>query len=122
MSYDLEVLHQKSAMNIASLVFTSGTELAGTSFIPSSLNNQVIIHQIYFQASGFATCQMGRATAAASGYWSAMGTQTPSVEPTRIVVDAASGVFLSGANGLGNGMIRAWYTTQRATGQTPGTL
>lgn len=112
MSYDLESLKLKEGLSVASLVFATGTDMAGTAFIASVLNGQAIIHQIFLQASAFATVQLGQVTAAASGNWIGFGNQTAIVEPVRIPVPTATGVYLSGANGVGNGVIRVWYTKE----------
>lgn len=118
MSYDLELLHARSALSVASVRFASATDLAGTAVIPAVTGAAAVVHAIYLQASAYFPVQLERTTAAASAYWIGFGNQTPTQENTRFQCDVSSAVFLSGTNGLGSGVVRIYYTYNRSTGNT----
>lgn len=110
MSYDLESLKVKEGMQIASLSFSSSTDLAGTIWIATQANAQAILHQVLLQASAFARLNVERATGAASSYWTAFGNQTAVVEGVRIPIDAGSAAFVEANAGIGSGVLRGWFT------------
>jgi hypothetical protein len=125
MSYDMESLHAKGAVAIASVKFATSSDIAGLTLIAAAAGAAPVIHQISFAASSWANIQFGRATAAASSYWNAYAGQTPITEPTRIICDASANVYAdlaSVAVVTGNGFIRAWYTMQKGAGVAVGSL
>lgn len=110
MSYDLESLKNKEGLTVASLSFSSSTDLAGTIWIATQANAQAILHQVFLQASAFARVTVERATGAASAYWTGFGNQTAIVEGVRIPIDAGSAAFVEANAGIGSGVLRGWFS------------
>lgn len=121
MSYDLDQLHQKYGLQVASIQFATATNLGGTALIAApSANIAIIIHGVWFQASAWAQAAIEKATAGTT-YWTGYAAQAPIYEPTRIVCDAGTGVFVEAntiATNAGSGVLRVWFTTQQAGGGT----
>ena len=121
MSYDLDQLAQKYSLQIASIRFATATNLGGTTLIASpGANAAIVIHGVWFQASAWAQAAIEKATAG-STYWTGYAGQAPLYEPVRVVCDAGASVAVEAntiATNAGSGLLRVWFTTQKAAGGT----
>ena len=125
MSYDLDALHQKYGLQVASLRFATITDLAGATLIAAASGAQAVIHQVVYISSSWSQVQIARATGAASAYWVGYAGQTAIYEPTRIVCDSSANIVGENASiavTSGSGVLRVYFTLQKSTGVNPGAL
>lgn len=119
MSYDLDALHQKYGIQVASVKFATVSDLAGTTIIPGVANQCGVIHQIVFAASSWAKMSLGLSTAAGTTVWTGYAGQTCEPEPTRILCDSGASVFAflaSIAVTPGSGFFHAYFSYQKSGG------
>lgn len=119
MSYDLDALHQKYGVQVASLRFATVSDAAGTTVIPGVAGQAGIIHQVVFGASAWANLSLGYSTAAGTMVYNAFAGQTMLTEGTRVPADSGASVFAFLASvGVvsGSGFYRVYYTYQRSVG------
>jgi hypothetical protein len=119
MSYDLDQLHQKYGVQVASVQFATITDLAGLTLVPAVAGGQNVIHQVLYISSSWSRVQLARATGAGSAYWVGYAGQTALYEPTRIVGDSGASIICENASiGItsGSGVVRVWFTVQKSTG------
>ena len=118
MSYDLDALHQKYGIQVASVKFGSSAERSSIALIAAVAGATPIIHQVACAASAFAIFQLGQSTAAGTMTYLTMCGNTPQIEGVRIVNDSSAVVnlFATGDAGVdaGSGFFRVYFSLQRS--------
>lgn len=125
MSYDLDALHAKYGLAVASVTFATVSDVNGTTIIPGVSNQRGVIHQVSFISSQWAQLRITAATALGTTIWTGFAGQTPLVESTRTPCDAGASIFAhvaSVAAVTGNGIIHVYYTYEKSGGLTPSSL
>jgi hypothetical protein len=119
MSYDLDCLHQKYGLQVASVKFATVADLGGTTIIPGVAGQMGVIHQITWAASSWAKMSIGVSTAAGTTAWVGYSGQATEPELTRIPCDSGASVFAflaSVAIVPGSGFLHVYFTYQKSSG------
>ena len=119
MSYDLDCLHQKYGLQLASVKFATVSDLAGTTIIPGVAGQMGVIHQVTWAASSWAQMSMGPATALGTTNWIGYSGQATEPELTRIPCDSGASIFAflsSVAVTTGSGFLHVYFTYQKSSG------
>jgi hypothetical protein len=119
MSYDLDALHQKYGLQMASVRFAQVSDLAGTTIIPGVSNQAGVIQQVTFTASSWANLSLGLSTAAGTMVWTGFAGQAAAVEQTRVLCDSGASIFAflgSVAVTTGSGFLHVYFTYQKSGG------
>jgi hypothetical protein len=119
MSYDLDCLHEKYGIQIASVQFATVSDASGLVLIATTAGQAIVIHQVTLVASVWVKLSLSTSASSATPFWEGAAAQTRLYEPTRIMVDAGAGLvadLASVAVKPGNGVFHVYFTTQR--GQT----
>ena len=117
MSYDLDALHQKYGLQIASVAFTASAGRSSISLVAAVAGQAVVIHQVLAAASVYANFVITESTAAATTVWNGLTGPTPLYEPTRVLTSPSTTLVMN-ATGIGadagNGFLRIYFTRQSA--------
>jgi hypothetical protein len=117
MSYDLDSLHNKYAVQIASVAFTASAGRSSVTLVTAASGQAVVIHQVLAAASVWSQFVITESTAAATTVWQGNAGQTTLYEPTRVLTTASTTLVMN-ATGIGadagNGFIRIYFTRQAA--------
>lgn len=127
MSYDLDCLHQKYGLQMASVQFGSTAERSSIALISAVANGVPVIHQIACAASIWANFRLSVGATAALGtsIWAGFTGNTTLTESLRIVGDASTAILFNAtgvAADAGSGFFRVFFSIQRAGGVSVGSL
>lgn len=125
MSYDLDSLHQKYGLQLASVQFATVSDASGLILIATTTDSVNIIHQVTMAGSVWVRLQLGTVASSANPYWEGTAGQTFLVEQTRIQTAAGLPVFadlVSINASIGNGFFHVYFTQQKGGGVTIGSL
>jgi hypothetical protein len=125
MSYDLDALHQKYGIQIASVQFGTTAERSSIPLIAAPAGAEIVLHQVACAASIWSAFRVAIGTGLGTSVWQGYTGNTPLVEGVRCVADASTALLFN-ATGVGadagSGFFRVFFTLQKAAGVAVGSL
>jgi hypothetical protein len=125
MSYDLDQLHQKYGIQVASVQFGTSVERSSIALIAAVAGAAPVIHQVVAAASIYSVFRISVSTAAGTSVWVGMTGPANFYEGTRIMGDSSTALTMN-ATGVGadagTGFLRVFFSMQKSTGLSPSNL
>ena len=119
MSYDLDALHAKYGINVASVKFGTTAERSSIALIAAVAGAFPVIHQVACAGSVYGFFELSQSTVAGTVNWQGFTGNTPLIEGVRVQMDASAVVnfHASGVGAdMGSGFFRVWYSLQKGVG------